>query len=148
MDGNNYNGVAYYTGPYCSPKDGYSIHLGVFTDAYCNSLGDAAAFATINGFELPYATTSMVTSDCLDCLEPAEQNDNGEEQAAETKESCNDLYNNAVRCEIKMDITSKDESGCDFINNILPFNSTTGTNSSFLSRLFAMFTNWMSNRFS
>lgn len=122
MDGgNNNNGVAYYIGPYCSPKDGHSIHLGVFTDAYCNAAGDTAAFATINGFELPFATTSMVDSECLNCQATAAyQNDNGEEVAATTNESCEDLYNNAARCEVSMDIESKDESGCDFIKNILP----------------------------
>ncbi len=121
MDGGNNNGVAYYVGPYCSPKDGHSIHLGVFTDAYCNTLGDNAAFVTFNGYELPYSSTSIVDSGCHDCLEAAEQNDNGEEQAAAASESCTDLYNYAARCETKMDITStKDESGCDFINNILP----------------------------
>jgi hypothetical protein len=123
MDGgNNNNGVAYYVGPYCSPKDGKSIHLGVFTDAYCNALGDASVFATINGFELPYASTSLVNSECHSCLQANNNNNNnnGEEQAAEATESCNDLYNNAARCEAKMDITSKDESGCDFINTILP----------------------------
>ena len=120
MDGgNNNNGVAYYVGPYCSTTDGKSIHLGVFTDAYCNAPGDAAAFATINGFELPYATTSLVDSECLNCLQ-ANDNNNGEEQAAEATESCTDLYNYAARCETKMDISSKDESGCDFINTILP----------------------------
>jgi hypothetical protein len=122
MDGgNNNNGVAYYVGPYCSPKDGKSIHLGVFTDAYCNSLGDSAVFNTINGYELPYASTSLVNSECHSCLKVAENNNNnGEEQAAQASESCYDLYNNAARCETKMDISAKDEAGCDFINTILP----------------------------
>jgi hypothetical protein len=128
MDGgNNNNGVAYYVGPYCSPKDGKSIFLGVFTDAYCNTAGDAAVFNTINGFELPFATTSLVNSDCLSCL-AANNNDNGDA----TSESCSDLYNNAARCETKMDISSKDESGCDFINTILP-RLTAASNPSFKS---------------
>ena len=121
MAGSNNNGVFYYTGPYCSPKDGISIHLGVFTDAYCNSLGDSSVFSTINGFELPYTDTSMVDLECHDCLAPAEENnDNGEEQAAQATESCHDLYNNAARCEVNMGISSKDESGCNYINYILP----------------------------
>ena len=122
MEGGNNNGVAYYIGPYCSPKDGHSIHLGVFTDAYCNTLGDATAFSTINGFELPYASTSMVSSECHSCLKVNDNNNNnnGEEQAAEASESCEDLYNMAARCETKMDIASKDDTGCDFINNLLP----------------------------
>jgi hypothetical protein len=122
--GNNNNGVAYYIGPYCSPKDGHSIHLGIFTDAYCNAEGDISAFYNINGYELPFATASMVGSECLDCLAANNNNNNNNnnngENAAQASESCTDLYNMAARCETKMDISTKDEEGCDFINNILP----------------------------
>jgi hypothetical protein len=117
MEGGNNNGAVYYTGPYCSPKDGKSIHLGVFTDAYCNAITDPTIFLTINGVELPFATTSLVDSECHSCLKVNDNNNNG---YAEPTDSCLDLYENAAKCETKLDVSSKDESGCDFINNILP----------------------------
>lgn len=116
--GNNNNGVAYYIGPYCSAKDGHSIHLGIFTDAYCNALTDPTIYKTINGVDLPFASTSLVNSDCHSCLKVNDNNNNN--GYAEPSESCTDLYENAAKCETKMDISSKIEDGCDFIDNILP----------------------------
>jgi hypothetical protein len=146
MDGgnNNNNVVNYYVGPYCSPVDQTSIYLGVFTDPYCNIATDVNVFSTINGYEIPYTSTSLVNSECHSCLQEV---DNNGENAVEATESCYNLYNNAARCEVNMDITTKDERGCDFINNVLP-SLTTASNPSIISRLQAIFTNWMSTLFS
>lgn len=119
MDGGNNNGAVYYTGPYCSPSDGRSIYLGVFTDLYCSAITDHSVFATINGFELPFHSTSLVSGECHSCLKQNDNN-NGNNQYAEPSEACTDLYENAAKCEAKMDISTKDETGCEFINNILP----------------------------
>jgi hypothetical protein len=135
---NNNNAVNYYVGPYCSPVDQTSIFLGVFTDPSCDLLTDVNVFSTINGYELPFASTSLVNTECLSCLSAVNNN--------EATESCDDLYNNAARCEVNMDITSKDESGCDFINNVL--SSNPNTNISLTRQLRNMFTKWMSTLFS
>jgi hypothetical protein len=50
-------------------------------------------------------------------LKVDDNNDNGYD---EPSESCTDLYENAAKCEAKMDISDKDETGCEFINTILP----------------------------
>ena len=141
MDGSNNNGISYYIGQYCSPIDQQSIHLGVFTDPYCNIAADVAIFPTIYGFELPYASTSLVNSECISCLQASESN------SGAATESCYDLYNNAVRCEANMDIATKDESGCFFINNELgPIPTVTNsTLQNIINRLRTMFTNFISN---
>lgn len=125
MIGGTNNALGFYTGSYCSAIDGHSIHLGVFTDDGCNDAGDINVFSTINGYELPFTTTSMVNSECYSCLQASSNN---EEQVQPT-ESCLDIYNNAARCEINMDITTKDENGCNFINNV-ELLSNTGTSAS------------------
>jgi hypothetical protein len=113
----------YYTGPYCSPRDEKSIFLGVFTDLYCSAITDPNVFSTITGFELPFSSKSLVSSKCHSCAKAsnnnANNNNNGNNQH-EPSESCTDLYENAAKCETKMDISSKDKSSCEFINNILP----------------------------
>jgi hypothetical protein len=115
---NNGNAEAYYIGAYCSPKDGKSIHMAVFTDAGCLTKGDATVFSANYGSELPYASTSMVSSECISCQE-VEANDNGEENY-NIAEICGQTYENAAKCETNMDSYYKDTSACDYIQNILP----------------------------
>lgn len=74
--GNNNNALAYYVGPYCSPADGYSIYLGVFTDADCTAATNVNIFDTVNGYKLLCTSTSIVNSDCYSCLQ-ADSNNSG-----------------------------------------------------------------------
>jgi hypothetical protein len=128
---NNNNGeeaAVYYTGPYCSSKDSYSVHLGVFYDAYCSEHADVALYADVNyGVELPFASTSLVNSDCIDCKKVDDNNNNnGNAAYDEVSESCGDIYTYAAKCESKMEISSPDTSACEFINNVLPKLNTAG----------------------
>lgn len=132
----NYYG-AYYVGPYCNPKDGKSIHLGVFYDEGCTAKADVSVYAQKNyGNALPFSDTSIVGSECISCMQvdqdqnnnnnnnQNQNNQNGQnyyyQQEYEVTELCEQSYEEAARCEEKMDIQWKDTSGCDYINNILP----------------------------
>lgn len=142
QNGNNYqygdaNGFygQYYIGPYCSRKDGKSIHLGVFYDQGCVNHADVAVYANKNyGVELPYSKESMVTTnDCMSCLQQDQnqnqnnnnnnnqnQNNNNNNQNYEITELCQQSYQSAAKCEKNMDIYYPDSTGCNYISNILP----------------------------
>ena len=60
----------YFIGPYCSEKDGVSIHLGVFYDEGCSSRADSSIYADQHyGVELPFAYESIVEQECISCLQ-------------------------------------------------------------------------------
>jgi len=130
--GENYYG-SYYIGPYCNPKDGKSIHLGVFYDEGCTAKADSSVYAQKNyGNALPFSDTPIVGTECISCKQVDQdannnnnQNQNNgqnyyQQQELEVSELCEQSYEEAARCEEKMDIQWKDTSGCDYINNILP----------------------------
>lgn len=112
----NYNGY-YYIGPYCSPKDGFSIFLGIFFDAACISHANSTVYAEVNGADLPYANKSMVSSECIDCKKQNNNNNNGYDEAYD---SCIELYAASAKCESKMSIANPDTSACDFLSSVLP----------------------------
>lgn len=124
-NGETYYG-SYYIGPYCNPKDGKSIHLGIFYDQGCTAHADSSVYAAKNyGAELPFASKSIVSSGCMDCKQVEDDdgnnnNNNGYEAEYEVTEFCQENYEQAARCEEKMDITYPDTSGCNYINNVLP----------------------------
>ena len=122
----NDNGEEYqfFVGPYCA-SDGKSIRLGVFYDETCTTTADDGleAWKTNNyGVELPFSTGSIIAhGECVDCkaVQDADQDEN-QDAEDEIIEVCQNSYEAAARCEEKMDISSPDTSGCDYINNILP----------------------------
>jgi hypothetical protein len=129
-NGENYYG-SYYIGPYCNPKDGKSIHLGVFYDQGCTAKADVSVYASKNyGKALPFADTPIVGTECNSCMQVDQNqnnnnnnnnnNQNNYQQEYEVTELCEQSYEEAARCEEKMSIQWKDTSGCDYINNILP----------------------------
>lgn len=94
----------YYIGPYCASQGG-AIYLGVFTDESCTTFADnnggRDTYAANTGVSLPYSTTNMVDLDCLACSENgAYYYNNGDEaDQDDVLEGCEDLYNNAGKCE-------------------------------------------------
>jgi hypothetical protein len=121
----------YFVGAYCSPKDGKSIHLGVFHDAGCSSraTNGSEIYAARNyGAELPFYSSSMVKSECISCLQVDENNNNNgnnnNNQNYEMIELCEQSYEQAARCEANLSPNSQyfypDTSGCTYINTILP----------------------------
>lgn len=123
----------YFVGAYCSPKDGKSIHLGLFHDAGCSSRASNGAdiYAARNyGAELPFYSESMVKSECISCQQVDNDNNNNNNgnnngnYNYETIELCEQSYEQAARCETNLSPNSQyfypDTSGCTYINTILP----------------------------
>lgn len=133
MNNNNNNNYQLFVGPYCA-SDSKSIRLGVFYDETCTTTAENGleAYKTNNyGAELPFSTGSIVKhGDCVECKavdEDANQNQNQNngnnayyQEEYDIIELCEQSYEMAARCEEKMEISNKDTSGCDYINNILP----------------------------
>jgi hypothetical protein len=128
---NNYNNrklednqVAYYMGAFCS-ENGGSIHIGLFTEETCSTPWDenngADTYLGLTGTELPYATTTLIGSECVSCMEPKDQdqnNQNDQYDVDQVKESCESLYFSAGKCETGMSITAPDTGACNFMEGI------------------------------
>lgn len=135
---NNNNGIdmyrQYWIGPHCSEKDGKSIYMKVFYDAGCTSVAPTGTYEAFHySAALPFETESIVTlNDCISCLKADENqnnnnnnNNNNQNQQVEANELCQQSYEMAAKCESGLSqyvsqYYYPDESGCDFINNILP----------------------------
>jgi len=122
----------YYVGAYCS-ESGSSIHLGVFTEETCSQFADEyggrSTYAQLTyGKELPYGETTMIGTECMSCKEPKEQNANGENQnnandqedEDEVKETCENLYQAAGKCESNLSGVAAypNTKGCTFMEGI------------------------------
>jgi hypothetical protein len=128
---------ARFVGPYCSPDDSTSIHLGVFAADGCAAGPlDAAAAETLLlrdypefGVPVLYLTTTMVENKCLSCVEEEEGSDTENEPVQQEQEGakyrvsdvCLAPYVGAAKCEADMDSYHKDTEGCDYIRNVLPW---------------------------
>mmetsp|Transcript_4694 Transcript_4694/g.6872 ORF Transcript_4694/g.6872 Transcript_4694/m.6872 type:complete len:392 (+) Transcript_4694:136-1311(+) len=126
---NNNNGeqVEYFMGPHCS-DDGSSIRMGLFTDDECTVFADSSNGATTYsqltyGASMPYASTTMVGTECMSCKEPADVDQNNANDQAdedEVKEGCEQLYEASAKCEAGLSgtISYPDNSGCNFMQGI------------------------------
>jgi len=108
----NDDGSAYYTGPMCS-NGGTKIKIGVFTDDLCTEFAedgtdvdtlfqaqaDAEGDANAVPFRLSYHLLKKVhdSSNCVSCL--VEDNDADANDDAEVAEVCEELYEEAAKCE-------------------------------------------------
>jgi hypothetical protein len=121
-NGNNNNGNKYYIGPYCAEQGG-GVFLGLFTDDTCTEAA-SVSFTDLTGSELPYSTTSMVTSDCLGCLEQEDANAQNANDQADTDnvlESCETLYTYAGKCEGGLPsgtASSPNNAACNYMEGI------------------------------
>ena len=118
--------VNYYLGAFCSDTGG-SIHVGLFTDDSCSVFVDesdngAATFLSLAGYEMPYATATLIGTECVSCKEPKDVNQNGENDqydADEVKEACENLYAGSGKCEAFLDtLASPTTSACNFMEGI------------------------------
>lgn len=138
-DGNQNNGdddaeeVQYYIGPYCSANGG-AVYLGMYTDDTCTNFADSnsgkTTYKTLSGGEtLPYSSTSLITSDCVACVEqedPGRRDDGDDdgEQEPEVSDQCGRLYESSGKCESSINVaksgmTSDPDTGaCSYINGI------------------------------
>ena len=118
------NGNLYYTDVICGDK-GSSIHMAVFSDAYCTVQASSDVFAEATGSSLPYTGTSLVGTDCISCSEPsnaAEQNNQDKNDQDNALASCQNIYYTAGKCESNLMSVSTTPStdACEFIVNSLP----------------------------
>jgi len=118
--------VNYYLGAFCSDTGG-AIHVGLFTDDSCSVFVDesdngAATFLSLAGYEMPYATATLIGTECVSCKEPKDVNQNGENDqydADEVKEACENLYAGSGKCEAFLDtLASPTTSACNFMEGI------------------------------
>ena len=106
----------YYLGPYCS-NDGQSIHLGLFSEDSCSTFVscDKSCFYSAYGYNLPYASTSLVSDQCLSCADGTINNGYGENEA---REDCMYIYSDTGKCETKMYIDYPNESACTYVQGL------------------------------
>ena len=141
-DGNQNNGdddnqVAYYVGPYCS-NDGGNVYLGLYTDDTCTNFADTnhghTTFKELEGSALPYSTTSLITSDCISCIEQEDpnrrdENDDDAVDVDEVSDQCERLYESAGKCESKISsgmVSDPNNAACSYIGGI-KFTKLNGT---------------------
>jgi hypothetical protein len=98
--------------------------MGVFQGRSCVTHAESGTsiFSANYGIELPYVSTSMVSTECISCkaVEQNNNNNNNGEENYNVAEICQQSYENAAKCETNMDTYYKDTSACDYIQNILP----------------------------
>jgi hypothetical protein len=98
-----------YAGPICA-SNGSKIKIGVFKDQYCmfldasKEVDDYLKDNNGNAMHLSHALLkSTYTDTCISCKEQVEQNENAEgdanEDADEVVEMCEQLYEEAAKCE-------------------------------------------------
>lgn len=123
------NAITYYIGSTCSDK-GDSVYLAVFTDDTCTVQADNSVYKKLTGTALPYSKTSLITTDCVSCVEQedpnrqAEAEANGEYYDEEIKisDACTEMYESAAKCETNLVASSKyseaSTEACSYIAGI------------------------------
>jgi len=125
----------YFIGPYCSANGG-AVYLGLYTDDTCTVFADdnqgKATYKTLSGGEdLPFSTTSLITSSCVTCIEQEDPNrqdeeddDDAEDQGPEVSDQCGRLYESAGKCESSINLaksgmtSTPNTAACSYINGI------------------------------
>jgi len=134
---NNYY-QAYYIGPVCS-SNGKAIHLELFTDESCSVAAKSGTYEKYNySASLPYSKQSMVSNDLVSCKQENDDNNNnnGDDANAnnnnngnyyyeepEVVEMCEQLYEEAAKCEKNLKYKNsayRDTGSCDYIQKVLP----------------------------
>ena len=146
---NNQNGedqeIEFFVGPYCS-ANGKSILLGVFMDEMCSYAAPTGIYEKFHyGSALPYSSESIISNECISCMQPAEDdgnnnnnqnynynngnddannynnyNQNQNQEEPEVLEMCERLYEEAGKCESSLNIYGlySNTMGCDFIKSL------------------------------
>ena len=122
---NNNQEMKLFVGPYCA-SNGKTIHLGTFMDETCSYPTPDGTYEKFNyGQSLPYATESLIDSECVSCKEPQDEDNqnNGDDQQDEDEvlEVCERLYEDAGKCESGLDsgVTYYPNTyACEFIQTL------------------------------
>ena len=120
-------GAQYFVGAYCS-ENGGNIYLGLFTEDSCSQFADEyggrETFTQLSyGKYLPYSESTMIGTECMSCKEPADANQNNandQADADQVKESCEQLYEMAGKCEAGLSgtIAYPNNYACNFMQGI------------------------------
>lgn len=112
----------FYVGPYCSADDATSIYLGLFTDEGC-TVHSKTAFYDYFGYQLPYLYKSIFEKNqCAKCKEHGKDEDQAygdQEDDDDVLEQCEELYEEADKCEEEVDISNGDVSSCTYIEELI-----------------------------
>ena len=113
----NSNYQQYYVGAYCTSS---GVFAGVFTDSTCTKHAPKGTYEKYNyGYSLP--SQPLVSSTCMSCTANNYNDDgNNNNNNGGVSEVCEQLYEEAVKCESRIKSTYKDVSGCDMIHNVIP----------------------------
>lgn len=133
-ENNDDSAQALYVGAYCS-SNGKGVYLGTFNDRQCTDKANQNAYYSYMGTELPYSTTSLISNDCVSCLEPADGDDDANGDAV--KETCEELYERSAKCERNLKVETPNNGGCNFIFNLMPQFERIAKNKVSPSRIFA-----------
>lgn len=123
VGGNDDDSNSLYVGAYCS-SNGNQIYLGAFSDRQCTKKASTSTYKSLTGYDLPYTSSSLVTSECFSCKEPSQYDDDynaDQYDADEVTELCEELYERSAKCEknLKADAV-KQTGGCNYIHKVLP----------------------------
>lgn len=115
--------VEYFMGPYCAEQGG-AIFLGLFTDEACtvfaDEYGGTETYYSIAGEDMPYGAESVVGMECVSCKEPVEANEDGDdaEDEDEVIEMCEEIYQQAGKCESNLGIENANSAACTYMEGI------------------------------
>jgi len=123
----NSNYPVYYVGAYCKGKSG--VYVGTFTDSSCSKFAPSGTYEKYTGYSLP--TQNFVGSDCISCKSPDNDNNNnnGDDNNnnnnnnngnyEEVFEVCEEIYEDAGKCEQKLDTQYPNNQACELMHNTL-----------------------------
>ena len=119
------NAPEYYIGPYCAEQGG-SIYLGLFYDETCTTFADnkggSYTFETLSGQELPYASKSIITNDCLSCKQLNNGDNNNNNNYYGVSDVCEQIYQEAGKCEKQLYssgiVEYPNQNACNYIKGI------------------------------
>lgn len=116
--------VEYYVGPYCAEQGG-AIYLGLFTDDTCTTFADEyggqESYYKMAGKELPFGNSNVISMDCFSCLEPEVQynyDGNDQEDDDNVNEMCEQIYEQAGKCESELGQYGGNYNACSYIQGI------------------------------
>lgn len=108
----NYNTLTYYVGARCS-RNRKSIYMDVFADSMCTKSAPSGTYEKyMYGNSLPYSKQSVVSRDCISCLD---QGDDDNNDYIEINEMCEKTYEEAAKCDKGLNIAYPQTDECWFI---------------------------------
>lgn len=117
----------------------FQLHLNIQCTNFADEYNGKTTYKELTrGESLPYSTESLITSECVSCIEQEdpnrdEQDENGDEEdeGPQLSEQCERLYESAGKCESSINVdksgmtSDPNNAACSYINGI-QFTKTNG----------------------